>query len=302
MHRPAPLPPPLRPELPEGVEATPAPDAGEPRGQLTRSRLPAWPLWAPFVAAIAALVAAVVGAGIIAIVAEAAGAEVGSDPPPGVLIGSTVVQDLAIVVAAWFFARLVAGRVTPRDFGLRTVRIGPAIGWLALAWFIFLAFSAVYAAVLDVDEEDDLPQELGADESTVNLLLVAVLVTVLAPVAEELFFRGFLFPAMWRRLGLAAGVIGTGALFGVTHAGSSEPEFLAPLAVFGAALCLLYKWTGSLLPCMVLHALNNSLALGVSQDWGWEIPVTMLLSCGAILAVGLPLARSPGLNARAAPA
>ena len=43
--------------------------------------------------------------------------------------------------------------------------------------------------------------------------------------------------------------------------------FLVPLGVFGALLCLLYYRTGSLLPCMVLHALNNSLALGVSQSW-----------------------------------
>ena len=41
--------------------------------------------------------------------------------------------------------------------------------------------------------------------------------------------------------------------------------FLVPLGVFGALLCLLYHRTGSLLPCMALHALNNSLALGVSQ-------------------------------------
>ena len=38
--------------------------------------------------------------------------------------------------------------------------------------------------------------------------------------------------------------------------------------VFGFVLCLLYVWTDSLLPCIVLHALNNALALGVSQDWG----------------------------------
>ena len=67
----------------------------------------------------------------------------------------------------------------------------------------------------------------------------------------------------------------TGLVFGGIHAGSSDPAFLVPLAALGMGLCLLYVRTGSLYPCVAAHALNNSLAFGVSQDWGWEIlPVT----------------------------
>jgi uncharacterized protein len=62
---------------------------------------------------------------------------------------------------------------------------------------------------------------------------------------------------------------------------------LAPLAFFGFALCLLRERTGSLYPCIVLHCANNSLAFGVSQDWGWEIPVLFAVSVTLISLAGM---------------
>ena len=62
-------------------------------------------------------------------------------------------------------------------------------------------------------------------------------------------------------------------------------SMLVPLAAFGFVLCLLYAKTRSLLPAISLHALNNSLALGVSIGWSWQIPLLMLGS-NAVLALG----------------
>jgi membrane protease YdiL (CAAX protease family) len=55
-----------------------------------------------------------------------------------------------------------------------------------------------------------------------------------------------------------------------------------PLGIFGFVLCLLREKTGSLYPCIVLHCANNSLAFGVSQDWGWEIPVLFAVALSLI--------------------
>ena len=166
------------------------------------------------------------------------------------------------------------------------------MAWLFGVWVAFITFSGIWAAALGIEENDDLPQELGADDSTTALFFVAVLVCVAAPIAEELFFRGFCFTALRRWIGVAGGAIATGVIFGAIHAGSADAVFLVPLAVFGALLCVLYHRTGSLLPCMVLHALNNALALGVSQ--GWEAPQVIALMLGAaaaVVAIALPFAR-----------
>ena len=65
-----------------------------------------------------------------------------------------------------------------------------------------------------------------------------------------------------------------------------------PLGVFGALLCVLYHRTGSIVPCMVLHALNNSLALGVSQSWE-PLQVIALMIGASVFVVALvsPISR-----------
>jgi membrane protease YdiL (CAAX protease family) len=236
---------------------------------------------------------AILGVSLVAVVVGATGVDVSADdPPPGVTIAGTFIQDGALIFSALLLARITAGRPTAAQFGLRRVRFVTGVAWIAAAWFAFLLFSGAWAAALGIDENDDLPQELGADESTLALVAVALLVCVAAPIAEELFFRGFCFTAFRRWIGVAGGAIATGVIFGLIHAGSSDAVFLVPLAFFGAALCVLYHRTGSLLPCIALHALNNSLALGVSQSWAaGEVAALMAGSVVVVIALTLPFAR-----------
>ncbi|MET0771125.1 MAG: CPBP family intramembrane glutamic endopeptidase, partial [Solirubrobacteraceae bacterium] len=281
----------LRPELPDGLppERIPPP----PAARSGRDGLPAWPPWAPFAAMLVTLGIAILGATLATVVAQLAGYDVDAgDPPPGVTITGTFFQDGALILSAWLMARLTAGSPTAAQFGLRRVVFRRAVGWLVAAWVAFLAFSGIWAAALSIEENDDLPQELGADDSSTALFFVAVLVCVAAPIAEELFFRGFCFTALRRWIGVAGGAIATGLIFGLIHAGSADVVFLVPLGVFGLLLCLLYHRTGSLLPCMVLHALNNSLALGVSQSWEpLQVIALMIGASFAVVALVSPIAR-----------
>ncbi len=188
-----------------------------------------------------------------------------SDPPPGINIGLTVGQNLALAGAAIGFAALF-GRPSASDFGLRRAPIGRSAALLVAVWIGFFVLSAIWAVALSLDETQELPDELGANGPLLNVLAVVVLITVIAPLGEELFFRGFFFGALrnWHGPWLAA--ILTGVVFGLIHTGSSPVGYLVPLAFFGVGLCLLYHWTGSLYPSIALHALNNSIALGVNLD------------------------------------
>ena len=98
------------------------------------------------------------------------------------------------------------------------------------------------------------------------MLAVVVLITVVAPLGEELFFRGFFFGALRNWRGPWPAALITGLVFGGIHVGSSPVGYLVPLLIFGVGLCLLYEWTGSLYPAIALHALNNSIALGANLD------------------------------------
>jgi membrane protease YdiL (CAAX protease family) len=291
----------LRPELPDGLPPDRVPPLPPPRSD--GDELPAWPPWAPFAAMLVTLGIAILGATFGTVVARLLGHDVSAgDPPAGVTITGTFFQDAGLIVSAWLLARLTAGRPTAAQFGLRRLSALKGLGWLMATWVAFIVFSAVWAAALGVEENDDLPQELGADDSTTALVFVALLVCVAAPIAEELFFRGFCFTALRRKVGVIAGAVLTGVIFGAIHAGSADAVFLVPLGVFGALLCLLYHRSGSLVPCIVLHALNNALALGVSQ--GWEAPQVIGVMIGAtavVLALVLPFsARAAGPQPAAA--
>jgi membrane protease YdiL (CAAX protease family) len=261
---PHPGPPPELPERPEGLP----------------ERAPRWPPWTAPVALIAGFAVAIFGYILIGAIAGLAGADV-NHLPAGVDIAATVVQDAALIGSALMFARMT-GRPRPAQFGLRPAPVGSSAGWLALTWFGFFLFSVIWVAALGIHERDNLPDQLGADKSTLAMLAVAGLVCVVAPVAEEVFFRGYFFTALRNWKGVWPAAIITGVVFGAIHAGSAPVGYLVPLAVFGFGLCLLYWKTGSLYPCIVLHALNNSLAFGVSQHWGWQIPVLMLASLAVI--------------------
>jgi membrane protease YdiL (CAAX protease family) len=287
-----PGPPPDRPELPAGIDRPPLPPP-EPA-----DALPRWAPWAPFAALLLTLVIAIAGATVIAVIAQLGGTDLSGPTPPGITIGGTLIQDAGLVLSAIIFARITGGTPTARQFGLRPVPVLRAIGWMAATAAAFQAISTVYAVAFHVTEKDNLPQELGANNSTLNLVLVALLVCLVAPVCEEFFFRGFCFTALRRWLGLGGGAVATGVIFGLVHLGSADAVFLPPLALLGFLLCLLYHRTGSLLPCMALHAVNNALALGVTQHFSPEGTVALMIASPlAVASLGWLAARSRRLNA-----
>jgi uncharacterized protein len=271
------IPPPsfgVAPELPEGVERPPKPGG------------PPWKPWMAWAALVAAFAGALVGALVIGVIGSAAGSSF-AHPSPAVNISATIVQDLAFVGAALLFAS-ISGRPLPEQFGLRPTAFWPAVGWMAAAFAAFYVFTLVWVSILGVSPDDTkLPDELGVKDSTVALLAVAFLVAVVAPMAEEFFFRGFFFGALRNWKGPWPAAVITGLVFGSIHVGSAEAAFLLPLAFFGFSLCLLRERTGSLYPGIALHCANNSLAFGVSQHWGWEIPVLFASALGLISLVGL---------------
>jgi membrane protease YdiL (CAAX protease family) len=166
--------------------------------------------------------------------------------------------DAALVLTAYFMtARL--GPVVPATFGFRSFRPS-ALGWVALAFVSYLVLAAIYTVIVDPPAED-LPEQLGADESVLLAVLTGVFVVVVAPLVEELFFRGFLYQALRNSWGTILGVLGSAAIFSGIH---GEPDKFVPLFILGIALAMLFQKTRSLWPCIILHAVNNSLAFAVS--------------------------------------
>jgi membrane protease YdiL (CAAX protease family) len=265
-------------------------------GEASGSELP-WPAWTAPVALIGGLVLAALGGLVVDIPALALGVSISaSHTPPGLVIADTFVQDVAFVLAAVYCARLGGRVVRAWQLGLRP----PAIGWRSAAKSVFLlllafvVFSALWTAAFHPSKEK-LLEQLGSNEGTGLLVLSAGLTCVVAPICEEILFRGFIFTALRSWRGTLPAALITGVLFGAVHAGSAPALDLVPLAALGVGLCLLYRRAGSLYPCFVAHALNNSVAFAALENW--NIGEAALLIAGALAGVWavVQLAKRAGL-------
>lgn len=261
--------------------APPPPRFVAPRAAAPEPPETSWKPWA----AIAALFGAFFAAVLLQFVILAVGTAFGSsydDPTPAVNIGALLAQDLCFIGAAIFFARS-AGPITAGQFGLRRPRFWPAVGLTIGLFAAYAITSSLYTSLIGADSSDnELPSSLGVSGSTAALIAVGLLVTVVAPLAEEFLFRGFMFGALrnWRGPWLAAVI--TGVVFGGIHLLGTDVEFIPPLMLFGFVLCLIRWRTDSLLPCIVLHAINNSIAFGARGGGDFSAVETIAWTVGAV--------------------
>ncbi|MGH2924042.1 MAG: lysostaphin resistance A-like protein, partial [Solirubrobacterales bacterium] len=173
------------------------------------------------------------------------------------LLGVSLVTVSIGVATRWRFGPL---RPALASLGLR--RFAPVgLAWMLVAMFAYYLAAALFASLVIQPEQEDIGGELGVgDENLLVAIAAVVLIGGLAPVAEELFFRGFLFSGLRTRLPLWPAAAIAGLVFGGIHAVTGITTVI-PLAALGVALCWLYERTGSLWPCVIAHTLNNGLAL-----------------------------------------
>jgi membrane protease YdiL (CAAX protease family) len=242
-----------------------------------------------------ALVIAVIGSGILLAVVQATGAHVKADSP-GVTIGATLIQDGVLVgCALWLAARVAPPR--PWQFGLRGTSLRRGLKWGLIALAIYLGFQLLYTAAVHPNQKQTTLQDLGAGTSPVVTFVIGVLVVGVAPLAEEFFFRGFFYGALRTRFSFAAAAVIDGVVFGAVHAPTGV-QAVPPLIALGIAFCVVYEATGSIIPCVILHALNNMVAFGVDKDGSWPVAGGV---AGAVIAACILVPARAGAAARAAP-
>lgn len=123
--------------------------------------------------------------------------------------------------------------------------------------------------VLDAGQQDDLESKartiVDRASGPVAAVVLVIVLCVLTPLAEEIFFRGLLFRSLHRVTGLAISVLCAGAVFGLVHFDPAPAAVVAMqlglLALFGAALCLLVHRTGRLAAAIVAHAAFNAVTV-----------------------------------------
>ena len=175
--------------------------------------------------------------------------------------------DIAGLVFIGVFLRWQGVALTDA-FGLKRGPLGPALGRAVLLCLLvipvvfgtMLLWQAVLLAFGITPEEQDIMKMIrGAKNPLVRGYLLALAVAV-APVFEETFFRGFMYPALKRRLGITGGLAVVSLVFATVHFNLNA---FVPILVLGAMLGLAYEDTGTILVPITVHALFNTANLVV---------------------------------------
>lgn len=161
-------------------------------------------------------------------------------------------------VAAWYcFKRFVPYEPNNHpDSTFRAIKIG-TIGFIA-AYLILLPTVLIWRLALEslnFEYEFQLPVLLIQNGGTpLEMAMMALLVVIVAPICEELVYRGFLFRYLNERLPIGLAIAIPSALFALMHVNLYS---FAPLFILGAILSIVYKISGNLISSITLHGLFN---------------------------------------------
>lgn len=137
-------------------------------------------------------------------------------------------------------------------------RISALLLWPIVALFASFCFLALYMPLLSMlNIETPEPVPFNTNLPTIALVIIGLLVILVGPLAEELFFRGFIFPTITKRFGLALGAIGNSLVFALFHI---DPVLFLPTFVAGLILTFLYIKTHSLAGSFIAHGAQNCIA------------------------------------------
>ena len=165
----------------------------------------------------------------------------------------TFIIDAWLVMWAWSFS-LRAHGMNLRAWGYR--HVGTDVFWV-----VPTALFSVYVVSFVHDTIVHPPQQVVVSafpHSTIGLILFIALACIVAPFAEETFFRGFVFQGLARSWGPVWGAVASAAFFAAAH---MQLTVFIPLFALGLALAWVFHHTRSLWASIILHMVFNAIAV-----------------------------------------
>jgi membrane protease YdiL (CAAX protease family) len=183
-----------------------------------------------------------------------------------------------VLVASIIFQLLLMGMVAA--FVLWRVKLTE---WLGLRWkmwplafaiapltvfFMWCLMGALHVAgwngwlerSLGIESMQEAVKLLQEAKDPLVIALMAIAAVIVAPIAEEVIFRGYLYPAAKRFCGPVGAILFSSLVFAAAH---GNVVALLPLFALAVILCLLYEFTGSIWACISVHFLFNAATVSI---------------------------------------
>ena len=164
-----------------------------------------------------------------------------------------------LLVPVWFLAVRKYGvgwdTLGLRSFKWETLGLGCGLMLLSLG---FNLLYGLFLGLFGLRMQPDLVPILAQLSSPWVLLIGGAIV---APIVEEIFFRGFVFAGLRPRYGWQRAAAISSVLFALIHL---TPTAIMPIFILGYIFAYLYQRSGSIWPAILMHSATNALALGAA--------------------------------------
>ncbi len=131
------------------------------------------------------------------------------------------------------------------------------VGYIALLPVVMVIMVVTFFVTQLIQYEPPLQpivEVILEEKQTFILWFSTIFAAIFGPIAEEVFFRGFAYPAIRKKVGIFWGMIIISSIFALLHA--HIVGFL-PIMALGMLLVYLYEKTGSIVPCITVHIIHN---------------------------------------------
>jgi uncharacterized protein len=181
---------------------------------------------------------------------------------------TALILNLVAVIPAHFltlfFAWLVVTGFRQRPF-LQTLGLRWKKTNLSQAFSVVLAFNVLafaLSALIPENKENEFQKLISS--SRLALYLTALIAIVTAPLIEEIVYRGILYPAFERNLGMNKAIVLVSLFFGLVHIPQYYPSYVTIFLIFtlSVVLTVIRAYTGNLFLCVVIHTLHNFFQAG----------------------------------------
>lgn len=179
---------------------------------------------------------------------------------------------LAIIIAILVPRRLVKQRTSLKDMGIT--------GWLSwwdvlitpLAYVAYVVLSGVFIVIvanvvtIDVHQQQALPFSQSMLGAQWQYMLAFFTLVVLAPIAEELLFRGYLYGKLRKKISMWLSVLVASLTFGAAHLWAGQEgaalqwTVAADTFVLSLVMCVAREYTGAIWVPILMHIAKNGLA------------------------------------------
>ncbi len=183
-----------------------------------------------------------------------------------------------VLIASMVFQLILMGMVCA--FTIRRIKQAEWLGlrwnqwWLAIViapvtvlfmWFVlfatfFTGWNSWLQETLGIEGMQESVKLLQEAKDPAVVILMTMAAVIVAPLAEEVVFRGYLYPAAKRFCGPAGAMLFSSLVFAAAHGNAVA---LFPLFILAVLLCLIYEFTGSIWATISVHFLFNAATVGL---------------------------------------